>query len=139
MNFLKLTIAAVLIVFVGTSCESIGLLGQGGVKGSKAKEEILSIAQQTTIINAAVLGSGAVGLIGIVVDGVVVPGLAGINESAHYSRPSVDSCKSKIASVGLIVGTWISAITCDLKKTPMLLQIGDGDTGSVLQLGPLGL
>ena len=143
MKKLKILTGAIAILFLAVSCESVGLFGFGGVKGDKAKEEILAVATQANVIQCAAFGgsvdTGTCVVFGIIIDGVVVPGLAGIKDSEHYSRPSVNDCKKKILSVGLLASTWIGAITCDLKETPMLLQLGDGDTGSVLQLGPLGL
>ena len=140
MKKIRLIAAIVAILSVAVSCESIGLFGYGGVKGSQAKKEIKAVAEETGVISGVLNNSSANGIaLSLLIDGVVVPSLADINDSSHYSRPSVDDCKKNIASVGLVLGTWIGAITCDLKKTPMLLQIGDGDTGNVLQLGPLGL
>ncbi len=142
MKNLKVITAVIAILFFAISCESVGLLGQGGVKGSKVKEEILSIATQNNIIIGGLIGGSTGGLIAvlnIIIDDNVVPDLAGIKDSAHYSRPSVDNCKSKMRGIGLLVSTWVGAISCNLKTTPVLLQLGDGDTGSVIQLGPLGL
>jgi small lipoprotein (TIGR04452 family) len=145
MRKIKIVVATIVIAFAITSCENVGLLGQGGVKGSKAKEEILSIANQNSIIIGSMLSpylgsyTGPMIVMTIVIDGAVVPGLAGISDSAHYSRPSVNACKSKMSSVGLIIDNWIGAITCDLKKSPSILQIGDGETGNMIQLGPIGL
>lgn len=141
MKKIRILTAAISILFLAVSCESVGLLGFGGVKGDKAKKEILAIAQETGIINYGIVSGQSAGEVGfgIVIDGVLTPGVAGIRDSEHYSRPSVDDCKKKISTVGLVITVWFSAITCDLKTTPMLLQIGDGDTGNVLQLGPLGL
>jgi small lipoprotein (TIGR04452 family) len=59
------------------------------------------------------------------IDDIVVPGLAGISDSAHYTKGSVDACKSKMSSVGLIIDNWIGAISCSLKKVPPIIQIGD--------------
>ena len=119
-------IAAIILVFVATSCENIGLLGQGGIKGSKVKTEINSIATQNNIVICGLVNcGGAITVLSIVIDGVLVPGLAGISDSQHYTKGSVDSCKSKMSSVGLILGNLIGAFTCDLKKVPPIIQIGD--------------
>ncbi len=131
MKKIKLVLAAMMILFVATSCESFGLFGQGGIKGSKVKAEILSIANQNNIIIGSALrsyyGSATNTLIvlNIVIDGAVVPGLAGISDSAHYTKGSVDSCKSKMTSVGLLLGNWFGAISCNLDKVPVLIQVGD--------------
>lgn len=140
MKILRKILPSMLILFTALSCESVGLLGFGGVRGDKAKEEILAIANQTNIRIGAILNEGSSSvLVSIVIDGVIVPSLAEVRDSKYYSRPSVDHCKRQIATVGLLLGTWVGAITCDLKTTPSILQIGDGDTGSVIQLGPIGL
>ncbi len=158
---------------MATSCENVGLLGQGGVKGSKAKSEIMEQIQTGTFINAflslnrAGLGSFFSFLVPSIilqftVDGVIVPGLIGISDSKHYSRKSVDDCKDKIQQMDILLGisnasipgvtigsgnafagipsaNVIGGLQCDLKTTPALLQLGDGDSGKVIQLGPLGL
>ena len=64
------------ILFLAVSCESVGLFGFGGVKGDKAKEEILAVATQANVIQCAAFGgsvnTGSCVVLGIVIDGVVV-------------------------------------------------------------------
>ncbi len=171
MKKIKLVIAALLIAFVATSCENVGLLGQGGVKGSKAKSEIMAQIQSGTFINYFLFlnkfGAGSFLslftqsiLLQFTVDGAIVPGLAGVSDSKHYSRKSVDDCKDKIQQMDVLLGingnsglpvasigngiflpspNVIGGLQCDLHTTPALLQLGDGDSGKILQLGPIGL
>lgn len=97
----------------------------------------------------------------ITIDNVMVPGLLGIEDSRHYSRISVDDCKNNIMRYNLLLGSAgsgpgvavgdlsasaqipsvsaIAGIHCNLKTTPLILQLGDGNTGNYIQLGPLGL
>lgn len=173
MKKIKLVLVMVFLSLVATSCENVGLLGQGGVKGSKAKSEINAEIENSTFLgtflraNRAGFGS-AISLLfpsiffQILVDGAIVPGLAGVNDSKHYSRKSVDDCKDQIKQMnillsisnssipGVVIGSGnafagipsasvIGGLQCDLKTTPALLQLGDGDTGEVIQLGPIGL
>ncbi len=98
------------------------------------------------------------------VDSILISSLEGIRDNEKYSRPSVDECKKNISDLGLVftangsvtisggvatvVGNAIapiptpsvfaSLLSCNLKKAPEILQIGDGDTGSWIQLGPIG-
>lgn len=173
MKKIKLVLAMLILAFVATSCENVGLLGQGGVKGSKAKSEIMEQIQTGTFINYFLLANRAgIGsffsqlipsiVLQFTVDGVIVPGLIGISDSKHYSRKSVDDCKDKIQQMdvllgvaslntsGVVIGSGnsfavipsanvIGGLQCELKTTPALLQLGDGDSGKVIQLGPLGL
>lgn len=134
MKKVYLNIAVLCVVFFVVSCENVGILGQGGIKGSKVKSEILAIANTNNIIFAPIAASqagasnltGAVAVLSIVIDGAVVPGLAGISDSAHYTKGSVDSCKNTMTTIGFLVDNWIGALSCNLQKVPSLIQIGDG-------------
>ena len=59
MKKIKLVLAMLILAFVATSCENVGLLGQGGVKGSKAKSEIMEQIQTGTFINYFLLANRA--------------------------------------------------------------------------------
>lgn len=99
------------------------------------------------------------------IDSVLINGLEGIRDSEKYSRPSVDECKKNISDLGLlftangsvtisgavatVAGNAIapiptpsvlaSLLSCNLRKAPEVLQIGDGDSGKWIQIGPVGL
>ena len=47
-----------------------------------------------------------------------------MSDSKFYKVESVDDCVSKLKSTGLILGTWIGAITCNLEKSPSIIEIG---------------
>jgi small lipoprotein (TIGR04452 family) len=133
MGKFKLALAMIMVCLLATSCENVGLLGQGGIKGSKVKADILAIANTNNIIIAPIVArqagssnaTGALIVLSIIIDGAVVPGLAGISDSANYTKGSVDSCKNKMTTVGLLIDNWIGALTCSLDKVPSLIQIGD--------------
>ncbi|HMV76618.1 MAG TPA: TIGR04452 family lipoprotein [Leptospiraceae bacterium] len=118
-----------------TNCEKFGLLGQGGVPGSTVKSEIVAAATASSAIsNTAVcasLGSSYasfcnsyVGL-SVIMDTIIAPITAKVSDSKHYLRSSVDECKSKIRSIGFIMNTGLSGITCNLKESPKVIQIDE--------------
>lgn len=126
-----MAIFMVAILSTTTNCEQFGLFGQSGIKGSEAKKRILDAANYTTFLSAALISgrvsSGVLGqavILTIVIDGIVVPSLAGVSDSKNYKVESVDDCVSKIKSTGIILGNWIGAITCDLKTSPSVIEIG---------------
>jgi small lipoprotein (TIGR04452 family) len=117
MKKIKIIAVALIIAATASSCTNIGLLGQGGIVGSKVKADLTSIAK----INNLLTGNA----IFIVIDDTMVPSLAGISDTDHYTKTSVDACKSKMSTVGLVVDNWVGAISCSLKKVPPIIQIGD--------------
>lgn len=98
-------------------------------------------------------------------DGVIINGLEGIRDNEKYSRPSVDLCKKNLSDLNLlftlngsisITGAFASTggnaiapipsasvlasiLKCELKTTPEILQIGNGEQGKLIQIGPIGL
>lgn len=131
MKKISLILILVVSMFATNNCEQFGFLGQSGIKGSEAKKRILDAANYSTILTVALFGRGLssstlgqVVILSIVIDGVVVPSLAGVSDSKNYKVETVDDCVSKIKSVGLILGNWIGAITCDLKTSPSVVEIG---------------
>ncbi len=170
------------MILMLANCQNLGILGQGGVSGSVAKKEIKDAVETNSNLywldaqsdaNKLLAASGSKVslsffdiypsiLLTTRVDGVVVPGLAGISDSKHYSRASVDACVDNIKNFGVIIPygnvnigssainagsasapspspSMVGALQCDLKTTPSILQIGDGEKGSLIQLGPIGL
>ena len=127
---LSLIMVITFILFSTSACEQFGLFGQGGVPGDVVKEEILEADRTAVILNSLVLGlpsnlMGPVIVLAIVIDGAIVPSLAGIDEGKHYTRSSVDDCVASIKSVSVILGTFIGPLTCDLQTVPNIIQVGE--------------
>ena len=120
MRTRKMIIFLFYIGCIFSSCTNYGLLGQGGVKGSKVKSELNSIA----LWNNIYFQPSNTLSVTILIDNVVVPGLAGISDSAHYTPESFSTCKYKMSSIGFVLGNRIAAITCSLKTVPKIIQIG---------------
>ncbi len=125
-----LAIFSIALVVSTTNCEQFGVFGQSGISGKDAKKKILDAANMNTFIAGALLGSvgfnvGPAILFTILIDGAIVPSLAGVSDSKKYRVESVDDCVNKIKTTGLLIlGNRIAAITCDLKTSPSVIEIG---------------
>ena len=128
----KISLLAVLVLSLFTyNCEQFGLFGYSGIKGSEVKKRILDAANFSTFVQAAILRNSVSGsalgtavIFTIVIDGIVVPGLAGISDSKHYKVETVEDCENKLKSTGVLLGNWIGAITCNLETSPNVIEIG---------------
>ncbi|HMV80276.1 MAG TPA: TIGR04452 family lipoprotein [Leptospiraceae bacterium] len=137
MRIKSLYLICLLTLSSVSNCEKFGLLGQGGVPGSTAKTEIEAAANTsatlvyTTLCSSSSLSSSksqclSLASIGVIIEKILVPITAKISSSKHYTRSSVDDCKSKVMTIGfLISGPGLSGITCNLKETPKVIQIGE--------------
>lgn len=73
--------------------------------------------------------------ISVILDRIAPPITAKVSDSKHYLRSSVDECKSKIRSIGFVIDTGLSGITCNLKESPKIIQIDETGLIQLLFLG----
>jgi small lipoprotein (TIGR04452 family) len=119
MQAQKLTLIGFYMALTFSSCTNYGLLGQGGVKGSKVKSVLNSIA----LWNNLTFQPSNTLSVTILIDNVSVPGLAGISDSEHYTPESFSTCKYRMSSIGYVLGNRAAILTCSLKTVPKIIQI----------------
>ena len=130
-----------------TQCYLSPVAGPGQITGTAAKKQISDAAQDAAIIRYALASSkaraicggnpvcisywtayyGSAGFTSILLDGIVVPVLAGIADDRTYKKDSVDQCSNSIRTAGMVIDSWLLGITCNVQQS------------QTIQIGPIGI
>ncbi|MGV3667027.1 MAG: TIGR04452 family lipoprotein [Leptospira bouyouniensis] len=123
----------ILTIFLGMSlnCNQpvIGGLSSKNITGKEAIKKLVDAASQIdTIYIRSVAGSStssstisSATLLASLLNGLLVPIAAGIEEDKYYLKDGVEKCVTNIYALGLILENFVTVgLSCDIRPAPVL-------------------
>lgn len=123
------------LIFLGSeNCNQPGIAGlsSNNILGKEATKKLVDAATQVdTIYLTATTSSSSSSatssnstaslayILASVLNGVLVPVVAGLDDAKYYRKDGVDKCVKDIYALGLILDNYLTvALSCDIKPTP---------------------
>lgn len=123
------------LMFLGSqNCNQPGIAGlsSNNILGKDATKKLLDAATQvdTIYLTATTSSSSTTSsnstaslayLVASVLNGILVPVVAGLDDEKYYLKDGVDKCVKDIYALGIIWDNYLTiALSCDIKPTPLV-------------------
>ncbi|TGL33500.1 TIGR04452 family lipoprotein [Leptospira perdikensis] len=129
MKIKILLVVLSLVMLVSQNCNQPGIAGlsSNNILGKDATKKLLDAATQIDAIylrattSSSTVSTSSAYLAAALLNGILVPIVAGLEDEKYYLKDGVDKCVKDIYALGLVIDNYLTvALSCDIKPTPVV-------------------